>query len=70
MRPYVKIKDHNNLIRDTRSQAILQTDPTVVRKHEKRILELQEQAARDQEINNIKTELSEIKNLLHQLLRH
>lgn len=65
---FAKIIDHDYLIRDMSTQAILNTDLSIVRKHEKRILELQKEKAREAEINNIKGDLAEIKDLLSKLL--
>lgn len=65
---FARIIDHDHLVRDMSNQAILNTDLSVVRKHEKRILELQKEKAREDEINTIKGDLAEIKNLLSKLL--
>ncbi len=62
-----KVIDHPNLIRDLETNAILNTDMLSVRKHEKRILDLQKEKEREADINNMKNELSEIKMLLRQL---
>jgi hypothetical protein len=69
MQPFAKIVDHEHLIRDMSTQAVLNTDTSIVRKHEKRIIELQKEQAREVEINNIKSDLEEIKNLLFTLLK-
>lgn len=61
---FAKIADHSNLIRDLYSKAVLNTDNSVIKKHEKRIKDLQKEEARVKEINNIKADIAEIKNLL------
>jgi wobble nucleotide-excising tRNase len=63
-----KIIDHNDLIRDMHSKAVLQTDLAVVRRHEKRIMELEKEDAREQAIDNLKRELGEIRSMLRELL--
>ncbi len=63
-----KIVDHNNLVRDLSNQAILNTDLSLVRKHEKRVVDLQKEEAREQEINNLKNDINQIKELLKLLL--
>jgi hypothetical protein len=69
MARYAKIVDHKHLVRDLHSKAILNTDPTVLRKHEKRIIDLQKEEERKNEINIIKSDIAEIKNLLKSLTR-
>jgi len=54
--------------RDSNNMAVLCTDRTEVQKYN---IELQKHKAnqlRDAEINTLKTEISEIKNMLHQIL--
>lgn len=67
MADYAKILDHPTLLRDMNSKAILQTDLVAVRRHEKRINALQQDAARDKAIADLQSEMKEIKNLLLQL---
>jgi len=69
MRKYARIVDHENLVRDMETKAILQTDLTFVRQHEKRMQELQKEENREREINKLKEDIAEIKNLLCQLLK-
>lgn len=62
-----KIIDHPNLIRDMNTQAILSTDQLAVRRHEKRVSDLQKQSAREDDIFQMKNDISEIKAILRQL---
>jgi hypothetical protein len=64
---FAKIVDHPTLYRDMNSQAILQTDPLVLRKHEQRMKVLEKEQARDAELNFLRTQLLEIKALVLQL---
>ena len=50
---YVKVKDHEYLVKDTKTGAILNTDINIVRQHEFRMKEMQKEKAREEEINNI-----------------
>lgn len=68
MNQFAKIVDHKHLVRDLSTKAILNTDLSIVKKHEKHIHDLQKEEARETEINTIKSELSEIKQLLGALL--
>jgi hypothetical protein len=67
MTEFAKIVDHPNLVRDLNTRAILNLDTVSVRRHEKRIQDLQKEQARDQELSNLKQEVSEIHALLAQL---
>ena len=64
---FAKISDHYGLVRDLDTQAVLNTDVSVVRQHEKRIADLMKESIRETEIQNMKTELGEIRLLLKSL---
>ena len=72
MSEYVKVEGYNNLVRDTKSNAIINTDRTAYQMAKKRAADAQRQ--RDEirnasrEINNIKCEMHEIKSMLKTLL--
>ena len=72
MSEYVKVEGYNNLVRDTKSNAIINTDRTAYQMAKKRAADAQRQ--RDEirnasrEINNIKCEMQEIKSMLKTLL--
>ena len=62
---YLKIEDNPNLVRDKTNNAVLNTDMDALQKYKmKRNIERQ----RDSEISELKTEMSEIKSLLYQLV--
>ena len=67
MNKFAKILDHYGLVRDLDTQAVLNTDVSVVRQHEKRIADLMKESVRETEIQNMKTELGEIRLLLKSL---
>ena len=72
MSEYVKVEGYNNLVRDTKTNAIINTDRTAYQMAKKRAADAQRQ--RDEirnasrEINNIKCEMHEIKSMLKTLL--
>ena len=72
MSEYLKVEGYNNLVRDTKSNAIINTDRTAYQMAKKRAADAQRQ--RDEirnasrEINNIKCEMHEIKSMLKTLL--
>ena len=69
---YIKVNGHNNLARDIRSGAIVNTNKSEFQMYMKRHKERNEQADKMRnvckEINNLKTELREIKNLLTKVI--
>lgn len=67
---YLKVKDTEELVRDTSSSAILNTDNMALKAYKARKAKeaLVDQLARENE--EIKTELAEIKELLRQIVGH
>jgi len=69
---FAKVKDHDNLVRDMNSKAILNTDRLALQEHmQKRELakkELSEKIEAKQRLNKIENEMSEIKDLLRELI--
>ena len=72
MSDYIKVQGYNSLVRDTRSNAIVNKDKNAYNIAKRRAEEAQRQ--RDQirgatrEINNLKCEMHEIKDMLKTLL--
>ena len=72
MSDYLKVQGHSNLVRDTRTQAIINKDKNAFHLAKRRAEEAQRQ--RDEirgatrEINNLKCEMHEIKSMLKTLL--
>ena len=72
MSEYLKVEGYNNLVRDTKTNAIINTDRSAYQMAKKRAADAQRQrdeirnASRD--INNIKCEMHEIKSMLKTLL--
>jgi len=65
----LKVKDHKNLVRDTRSKAILNTDLLKMREAKRRKRQDITLETLTQEVNVIKNEFQEIKNLLKQIAK-
>ena len=72
MSEYLKVEGYSNLVRDTKTNAIINTDRSAYQMAKKRAADAQRQ--RDEirnasrEINNIKCEMHEIKSMLKTLL--
>lgn len=64
-----KIKENPHYVKDFSNGAVLNTNKAVIAKHEIKMSELQKKKQVDDEINNLKTEVSEIKNMLSQILK-
>jgi len=73
MSNYLKVEGHENLVRDTDSNAIINKNVNAYEVAKKRAEEAQRQRdeIRDtnREINNLKCEMHEIKSLLKQLVK-
>ena len=69
---FAKVKDHENLVRDMNSKAILNTDKLALQEYyQKRELvkkELAEKIESKQRLDKIENEMSEIKDLLRELI--
>lgn len=69
---FAKVKDHENLVRDMNSKAILNTDRLALQEYyQKRELakkEMLEKAESKQRLDKIENDMAEIKNLLAQLV--
>ena len=76
MSRYHKVEDHPDLVRDTKSRAVLNTNVDALRVHKKRrmISENQEKIndsidTMQNEINTLKDDVSDIKSMLSELIR-
>ena len=69
---FANVKDHENLVRDMNSKAILNTDKLALQEYyQKRELikkELSEKTESKQRLDKIENEMSEIKDLLRELI--
>ncbi len=64
----MKVRENERLVRDSANFAILNTDRTVLSAHEQKMARLRREQAHEEELNNIKRDVTEIKDLLRQLL--
>lgn len=64
----LKVKENKNLVRDSISNAILSTNNDELVKYRQKKAKSREYEEAINDINNIKSELSEIKSLLTQLI--
>ena len=72
MREFVKVEGHADLVKDTKTHAVINTNKNAYVNYKKRLQEAQRQ--RDEirtatrEINNLKCEMHEIKDMLKTLM--
>lgn len=64
----MRVEGNERLVRDSRNLAILNTDRDAIKTHEQKMIALRRLKAQEEEINIIKRDVSEIKELLRQLL--
>jgi hypothetical protein len=65
MKEYARVEGHSNLLRDEESSAIVNTDIEQWKLAKQRKIRFQNQA---NEINSLKSEVGEIKTILHDIL--
>lgn len=64
---YLKVKDHPGLVRDSKSKAIINVDKNAYNEYMQKKLVKEKMVNMDNEINNIKQTVNEIKDLLTKL---
>lgn len=69
---YLKVEGHGDLVRDTQTGAVINTNRSAFEKAKQRSIEVQrrndELRGATREINNLKCEIHEIKSLLKELV--
>jgi len=72
MEEYLKVEGHSSLIKNTKTHAVINTNKNAYLSYKKRLQEAQKQRdeirSATREINNIKCEMHEIKDMLKILL--
>jgi len=63
-----KVKENERLIRDGSNLAILNTDRSAISSHEQKMIQLGKLKTQEEEINTLKSDVSEIKDMLKQLM--
>lgn len=65
----LRVKENERLVRDSTNLAILNTDRELIKAHERKMDQLQKAKAQEEQINTLKSEVSEIKQLMQELLK-
>lgn len=70
---YLKVEDSEKLVRDSKSKAVINTSAedylSAIKRRESMLESKVKQEALETDINNIKDEVDEIKNLLKEILK-
>ncbi len=69
MREKAKVKENLNYVKDMENFAILNTNKSAVAKHQQKMAELRRAKMVEEEINSLKSEVSDIKTMLNQILK-
>ncbi len=64
----LKVKENEKFVRDANNLAILNTDRDAIKRHEMKMEQLRKQKQRDEEINSIKNDITELKQMLRELI--
>ena len=69
---YIRISGHNSLVRDTSCMGVINTNTDALRKsqraHDIAMKKLEEKRRQERELNTLRTEVSELKKMVEQLL--
>jgi len=65
---YVKVKDNPNLVRDTRSQAVLNSDVDGLAAYKKRREKQHQMESAADDINTMKQDINDLKTLMQRIL--
>jgi hypothetical protein len=65
----LKVKENERFVRDSANFAILNTDRGALKQHEQKMENIRKTKERDDEINMLKQDISEIKDMLRQLIK-
>jgi hypothetical protein len=69
MEDKARVSDNMDFVKDMNNFTLLNTNKSAVAKHKQKIAELKKAKLVELEINNLKTEVSEIKSMLGQILK-
>jgi ribosome-interacting GTPase 1 len=64
-----RVKENMHYVKDMNNFAILNTNKAAIKEHEKKMAELQRIKSTENDINTLKSEVSEIKSMLSQILK-
>ena len=69
MEDKARVSDNMDFVKDMNNFTLLNTNKSAIAKHQQKITELKKAKLVELEINNLKSEVSEIKSMLGQILK-
>ena len=69
MEDKARVSDNMDFVKDMNNFTLLNTNKSAVAKHQQKIVELKKAKLIELQINNLKSEVSEIKSMLGQILK-
>lgn len=64
-----RVQENNSFVKDLDSMVILNTNKSAVAKHNQKMADIKRAKQVETEINNLKSEVSDIKDMLSQILK-
>jgi prefoldin subunit 5 len=65
----LRVKENERLVRDSSNLAILNTDREAIKAHERKMEQLKKVRTQEEQINTLKNDVSELKQLMQELLK-
>jgi len=65
---FYKVEGHKNLIKDSHSKAVINTDTSAMRRHQVMFENLEKERNREEELQRLRSDVNEIKDMLRMLL--
>jgi hypothetical protein len=65
---FYKIEDNPHLVKDSHSKAVLNTDEGAIARHKERLAKVSKDLQRDNQINQLKKDMDDIKSILQRIL--
>ena len=65
----LRVKENERLIRDSSNLAILNTDREAIKAHDRKMEQLKKVRTQEEQINTLKNDVSELKQLMQELLK-
>lgn len=65
---YLKVKDQNEIVRDSQTQAILAVDRGLLKKHEKVEYDKRKEQAHKDQINSLVSQVEELREMIRSLV--
>lgn len=65
----LRVKENERLVRDSSNLAILNTDREAIKAHDRKMEQLKKVRTQEDQINTLKNDVSELKQLMQELLK-